>query len=207
VREHIRELASTSKGFLAEAEGLSLYRLAVEISGHGPCLEIGSYCGKSALYLGEGCRARGRYPLFTVDHHAGSEEQQPGELYFDPALYDAASGETTTLTALVRNIRRAGLQDWIIPIVAASARLGRYWPPGTLSLVFIDGGHSEADAIGDYEAWSPRVKPGGYLCIHDIHPTSETGGQAPYHALERARASGRWEYLGTVETLGILKRR
>jgi len=197
----------SAKGFLAEAEGLLLYRLAVEISGLGPCLEIGSYCGKSALFLGEGCRARGQYPVFTVDHHEGSEEQQPGQQYFDPELYDAADGVMTTLPALFRNIRQAGLQDWVIPIVADSVRLGRYWPPASLSLLFLDGGHSEAAAMGDYDTWTPSLKSGGYLCIHDIHPNPEDGGQAPYHVMERARAAGGWDYLGTVETLGILRRR
>ncbi|HLN12833.1 MAG TPA: class I SAM-dependent methyltransferase [bacterium] len=206
MREEVRSIAMRAKGFLVEAEGMSLYRLAVEISGSGPCLEIGSYCGRSALFLGEGCRERGRYPLFTVDHHEGSAEQQPGQPYFDPDLYDAAEGVTTTLQALRRNIRLAGLQDWVIPIVAASVRLGRYWPPATLSLVFIDGGHSEADAFGDYETWAPTIKPGGYLCIHDIHPDPADGGQAPYHVLQRARAEGAWDHLGTVDTLAILRR-
>jgi len=207
LREHVRSVALGAKGFLAEAEGLCLYRLAKEISGLAPCLEIGSYCGKSALFLAEGCRARGRYPLFTVDHHEGSEEQQPGEPYFDPDLYDAAQGAMTTLPALLRNIRLAGLQDWAIPIVAASERLGRYWPAESLSLVFIDGGHSEAAAFGDYETWSPALKPGGYLCIHDIHPNPEDGGQAPYRVLEHASAAPGWDYVGTVETLGMLRRR
>ena len=187
MREEVRSIALRAKGFLAEAEGMSLYRLAVETSGSGPCLEVGSYCGRSALFLGEGCRARGRYPLFTVDHHEGSVEQQPGQPYFDPDLYDAAAGATTTLQVLLRNIREAGLEDWVIPIVAASVRLGRYWPPATLSLVFIDGGHSEADAFGDYERGRRRSSPAGTCAFTTSTRIPRTAGRRRITCCERAR--------------------
>jgi MMP 1-O-methyltransferase len=207
VRPDVQRTADEAKGFLAVAEGLRLYELAVEASRTAPCLEIGSYCGKSTLYLGEGCRQTGRHPLFTVDHHRGSEEQQPGQLYFDPDLYEADRGGMNTLPWLVANLRRSGLEDWVIPIVAESTRLGRFWSPGRLGLLFIDGGHSEADAFGDFHTWARFVVPGGYLCIHDIFPDPRDGGQAPYHLWLHACSTGEWRDVGMTETLGILSRR
>ena len=80
------DLIQQTKGFLDPEEGRRLYELAKAASGHGPCLEIGSYCGKSSLYLGTGCRESNGI-LFSIDHHRGSEEQQPGEGYFDPETW------------------------------------------------------------------------------------------------------------------------
>jgi MMP 1-O-methyltransferase len=207
MRDEVRRIALEAKGFLAEREGLRLYELARGSSSNGSCLEIGSYCGKSALFLGEGCRETGRHPLFTVDHHRGSAEQQPGELYFDAELYDEREQAMTTLPGLMRNIRLARLEDWVIPVVAESTVLGRHWPEESLSLLFLDGGHSESDAFGDYRTWSRCVRPDGYLCIHDVFPDENDGGQAPYRVLCEARSAGTWEYEGMVETLAVLRRR
>lgn len=207
MRDEVRRIALAAKGFLAEPEGVRLYELARSSSGDGPCLEVGSYCGKSGLFLGEGCRETGRHPLFTVDHHRGSEEQQPGELYFDPELYDDAEQTTTTLQGLMRNIRQAGLENWVIPLVAESTILGGYWPEESLSLLFLDGGHSESDAFGDYRVWARCVLPGGYLCVHDVFPDPKDGGQAPYRVLCEAKSAGQWQYEGMVESLAILRRR
>jgi hypothetical protein len=206
VRAEARQVALRAKGFLSEAEGLCLYELAASVSERLPCLEIGSYCGKSTVFLAEGCRAGGQHPLFSIDHHRGSEEQQPGQPYYDPDLYDDAEQRVNTLPAFVRTVRAAGLVDWVIPIVTESHRIGRYWPAHTLSLLFIDGGHSELDAFRDYHTWSRTVMPGGYLCIHDIFPDPADGGQAPYHVLQFALASGEWQDAGQIETLGVLRR-
>jgi predicted O-methyltransferase YrrM len=206
MRGEVRELAREVKGFLEEAEGLCLFELARESASRGPCLEIGSYCGKSTLYLAEGCRTAGEHPLFCIDHHHGSEEQQPRQPYFDPELYNEELAQVDTLPCFRRNVTRAGLEKWVIPILGYSRQIGRYWSGPSFSLVFIDGGHSEEDVFGDYHTWSPHIMVGGYLCIHDIFPDPADGGQAPYHLLEQARAGGRWEYVEQVKTLGILRR-
>jgi len=203
----VKALALAAKGFLAEAEGLELFRRAAEASLLAPCLEVGSYCGRSTLFLAAGCRAAGAHPLFAVDHHRGSEEQQPGEAYFDPDLYDSALQRVDTLGAFRRNVDAAGLAEWVIPVVTPSARLSRSWPGLLLGLVFIDGGHGEPDVTGDFEGWAPRVAPGGYLCMHDLYPDPREGGQAPYRIFERARGSGAWSFVSRVGSLGVLQRR
>jgi MMP 1-O-methyltransferase len=207
IRDEVLRLALAVKGFLSEAEGTRLFELAAAVSWLGPCLEIGTYCGKSTLFLAEGCRIAGRHPVFTVDHHAGSVEQQPGEAYFDADLFEPEEGVVTTLPTFLRNVRSAGLKDWIVPIIGDSRRLARYWPTGDLGLLFIDGGHSEEDAFADYYGWSRRVLPGGYLCIHDVFADPADGGQAPFRVFEHAQSSGLWEYVEQVESLGVLRRR
>lgn len=199
--------ALATKGFLSAAEGWKLYELAAESAQRAPCLEVGSYCGRSTLFLAAGCRAAGGHPLFAVDHHRGSVEQQPGEEYFDPELLDPVLGQVSTLLPFTRTLRRAGLEDWVVPVVTDSARAGRYLPGLRLGLVFIDGGHAAEDVDADFRAWAPRLVSGGYLCVHDIFPDSRDGGRAPYERFERTRAERGWESLGLVETLGVLRRR
>ncbi len=192
------------KGFLADAEAGCLYESAKEASRLGPCLEIGSYCGKSTAYLAMGCKENGSV-LFSIDHHRGSEEQQPGEEYFDPDLLDAETGRIDTFKIFRKTVEDLALRDTVVPIVAPSVTVARQWKT-PLALVFIDGGHSYEAAFRDYSAWSPFLVPGGYLLIHDIFPDPACGGQAPYCIYRLAVDSGLFEELPMVETLGILKR-
>ena len=192
------------KGFLAPEEGEALYALTLETAPVGPALEIGSYCGKSTVYLAAAA-ARADGLVYAVDHHQGSEEHQPGEEYHDPALYRAEDGVMDSFAEFRRTLRRAGLEGYVVPIVAPSGRAARYWHT-PLGLVFIDGGHSEEAAHTDYRAWAPWVAPGGVLAIHDIFPDPADGGQAPYNIYRLALASGLFEELPMVGTLGRLRR-
>ena len=200
-----RELARACKGFLDEEEGLRLHALAREHAQLGPLLEIGSYCGKSAVYLGTGAKAAGG-TLICVDHHRGSEEHQRGEQYHDPALYDAEADAMDSLRELRRTLRRAGLEDTALPLVASSQRAAAFWTT-PLGLVFIDGGHSHAQARADYTGWARHVAPGGILTIHDLFPDPAEGGQAPIEIYLQALASGLFEALPSTKTLGVLRRR
>jgi MMP 1-O-methyltransferase len=200
-----RKVALECKGFLDDAEGMRLHALAREHAALGPLLEIGSYCGKSSVYLGSGAKAAGG-TLICVDHHRGSEEHQPGEEYHDPALYDRDTQRMDSLFELRRTLHRAGLEDSTVLLVASSQRAARVWCT-PLALVFIDGGHSHAQAHADYEGWAQHVMPGGVLAIHDLFPDPSTGGQAPIEIYRRALASGLFEALETTRTLGVLRRR
>lgn len=193
------------KGFLDPKEGQGLYDIALEASRMGPCLEIGSYCGKSAVYLGSACRENGEI-LFSIDHHRGSEEQQPGEAYFDPSLFDCDTFTPNTLPLFRRTLETAGLEDTVVPIVSRSEIVARSWAT-RLALVFIDGGHAFETARRDYEVWSPHLLPGGYLLIHDIFETPEEGGQAPWQVYRLALASGDFEALPRIQSLGVLRKK
>src|SRR5262249_18608171 len=150
-------------GFMPEPEGLALYEAGLRGARAGPLLEIGSYCGKSAVYLGAAARAAGSI-LFSVDHHRGSEEQQPGQEYFDPRLV-GPDGRIDPLPSFRRTLAAAGLESVVIPVVGDSATVAAHWGTG-LGLVFIDGGHSEPAAQADYEGWVPFLRAGGLLAIH-----------------------------------------
>jgi len=192
------------KGFLDPEEGKCLYDIAREASRRGPCLEIGSYCGKSTVYLGTACRENNAV-LFSIDHHCGSEEQQPGESYFDPELFDRTTGRVNTLEFFRKTITMAQLDGTVVAMVCRSNVAARMWDT-PLNLVFIDGGHSYEAVLGDYQSWAPHLKPGGYLLIHDIFEDPTKGGQAPYQVYHLALVSGRFRELPRVKTLGVLQK-
>jgi predicted O-methyltransferase YrrM len=192
------------KGFMDEQEARRLYELGREAGRMGPCLEIGSYCGRSAAYLGMGCRESGGV-LYSIDHHRGSEEQQPGQEYFDPDLVNGETGQIDTLPLFRKTIAAFGLDDTVIPIIAKSAIVAAAWST-PLSLVFIDGGHTFEAALADYSGWVSHILPGGFLVIHDIFPDPAKGGQAPYDIYRMALASGLFSEMPMIKTLGVLRR-
>ena len=194
----------TVKGFLSPAEGEALYRAAAGVPGTAPALEIGSYCGKSTVYLGQGCRTAGR-ALLAVDHHRGSEEHQPGEFFHDPELVDE-EGHFSTLQAFRQTLRAAQLETTVIPVLSGSEQFAAVWS-GELSLVFIDGGHSLEAALADYRGWAGHLQRGGLLAIHDVYPAPEAGGQAPITVFRLAQASGLFALEESVDSLRILRRR
>lgn len=197
------QFLNTIKGFMDDDEAVRLFDLAGEAAVRGPLLEIGSYCGRSAAIIGQACKAHNSI-LFSIDHHRGSEEQQPGEEYFDPDLYDDRVQGVNTLPLFRETLRRAGLEETVVPIVSTSAVAGRMWQT-SLAMVFIDGGHSFEAAHTDFLTWSPYLMPGGLLVIHDIFLDPEKGGQAPRQVYETALATGQYQELDMTKTLGVLR--
>ena len=193
------------KGFMDDEEAKRLYRLSLQAAETGPVLEIGSYCGKSAYIIGSACKEKNSI-LYSIDHHRGSEEQQPGEAYFDPDLFDQKSQMVNTFPFFRKTLNEAGLEDVVIPIVSSSQATGRMWKT-PLSMVFIDGGHSFEAAYSDYLTWACHIKPKGFLVIHDIFDDPEKGGQAPRKVYEAALNSNNYEALEMTKTLGVLKRK
>src|SRR5690606_5142516 len=178
-------------------EAETLYEQAKQCSSLGPCLEIGSYCGKSSVYLGTACRTRDNI-LFTIDHHRGSEEHQPGEEYHDPQLFDTHAQAVDTLPALRRTIDIFSLPPTVVPLVASSQVVARKWNT-PLGLAFVDGGHSLEQALFDCLTWSAFVVPGGRVIIHDIFPNPADGGQAPYLALQALLQNTDFFHVGMVQ--------
>ena len=192
------------KGFMDPAEGAALYEAALACAPRGPCLEIGAYCGKSAVYLGSACHAAGGV-LFSVDHHRGSEENQPGWEYHDAELWDDAANAMDTLPFLRTTLRRAGLEDVVFPVVGRSALIAKAWAT-PLSFLFIDGGHTMEHALGDWRHWTPHLMAGGTLAIHDVFPDPADGGRPPFEIYQRALASDLYEEVATVKSLRVLRR-
>ena len=192
------------KGFLDPLEGEALYIHSKNATESGPALEIGSYCGKSAVYIGSAVKMN-EEKLYSVDHHRGSEEQQPGEQYFDPELVDDTGEGIDTLPYFLETIRRSQLEGVVIPVVSTSEeaytdlRL-------QFSFIFIDGGHSEEAAQKDYKLWQNRLFVGGLLAIHDVFPDPKDGGRPPFNIYKKALDSGQFKEIEAIKSLRILRK-
>lgn len=190
-------------------EGDALYDAALEAGAAvpgAPFAEVGSYCGRSTVWLGAAARACGT-TLLAVDHHRGSEENQPGWTHHEPDLVDVGTGRMDTLPVFRRTVFDAGLEDVVVAAVGQSPTVAALWST-PLALCFIDGGHGVEPARADYEGWTPHVAPGGTLAIHDVFPDPTEGGRPPYEQIYRpALASGHFTERHAVGSLRILTRK
>lgn len=199
------EFMDSIKGFMAEEEAGKLFEISLMAAETGPILEIGSYCGKSAYIIGSACQRKDSI-LYSIDHHQGNEEQQPGEEYFDTDLFDDSISRINTFPFFRQTLKRTGLEDTVVPIVAPSNVAGKMWKT-PISMLFIDGGHSFEAAHTDFLTWAFHIKPSGFLVIHDVFFNPEDGGQAPRQVYDIALASGDFEAVEMVQSLGVLKRK
>ncbi|MEY3006523.1 MAG: hypothetical protein RI942_865 [Pseudomonadota bacterium] len=199
----LNQLAMTTPGFLSQAEGEALAKYLDSVAGRESVVEIGSYCGKSTLYLGHAAKLTKRI-VYAIDHHQGSVEHQPGEFFYDTKLTDA-EGKTDTLLHFRHTIRKAKLDHCVFPLVGPANVIGLHWQQ-PLGLLFIDGGHSIEDAVSDYRLWSRHVVLGGIMAVHDHYPSASAGGQAPKAIIDAALASGLWRREAQVDSLALLRR-
>lgn len=201
-----RAFAEAARGFMPPDEGLALHDAAVAAAATvaGPFLEVGSYCGKSSVYLGAAAKATGRV-LFAVDHHRGSEENQPGWEWHEPDLVDPAVGKMDTLPIFRRTVHDAGVEGSVIAVVGESPLVAANWTT-PLAFLFVDGGHGVEPARADFTGWTPHVAPGGTLAIHDVFPDPADGGQAPYEELYLPAIAAGFEELSATGSLRVLRR-
>ena len=192
------------KGFLEKQEAESLYQFAKKYSSIGPCLEIGSYCGKSAVYLGAAVKENNQI-LYSIDHHKGSEEQQPGQEFFDRDLLDETGKGINTLPSCLETLDTSDLKDNVGAIVSSSVQASEVWSE-PLAMVFIDGGHSDQAANDDYDVWHPHIIQGGLLAIHDVFPNPEDGGRPPFNIYTKAKESGLFKEVDMINSLALLER-
>ncbi|MHB8262188.1 MAG: class I SAM-dependent methyltransferase [Acidimicrobiales bacterium] len=204
----LARLASDTRGFMPEVEGMALYRAgrAAGVMAKRPLvmMEIGAWCGKSTVYLGAAARDSGGV-LFSLDHHRGSEEQQQGWDHFDEEVVDPKTGRIDTLSHWRRTVELAGLEDCVVGIIGNSPAVARYWTT-PLDLCFVDGGHSAEAAWADFEGWGPLVHTGGLLAIHDVFPDPRDGGRPPYEIYRAALDVGEWQEYGMEGSLRVLVR-
>jgi MMP 1-O-methyltransferase len=204
IPDKFRLAAEAARGFMPAAEGLALYETAATYAAVGPIGEVGTYCGKSTIYLAAAAAEVGQL-VVTVDHHRGSEEIQPGWDHHDPEVVDPRTGRMDTLPFFRATIEDAGLEEVVVAVIGQSADVSRLWRT-PLGMLFIDGGHSEAIVVADYEGWAPWVADGGALAFHDVFPDQADGGQGPYRVYRRALASGAFKEVRVTGSLRVLER-
>jgi predicted O-methyltransferase YrrM len=196
-------VAAATKGFLPDDEAAALHAAACS-AGPGLWLEVGTYCGKSTVHVGAAAREVGAH-LATLDHHRGSEENQPGWEWHDVTLVDQHTGRLETLPSLRRTLWDAGLDDVVTAIVGSTQQVARWWT-SPLTFLFLDGNHTEEVAQHDYASFAPYLVVGGVLAVHDVFPDPADGGQPPWHVVQRAVGSGAFEEVSVTRSLRVLRR-
>jgi predicted O-methyltransferase YrrM len=205
-RKHLLDFADTVKGFMPREEGLALHHYALhhDAGAEGTWLEIGAWCGKSAVYLGAAAESMNAV-LYSLDHHHGSEENQEGWEHFDETLVDPVDGRLNTLPAWQRTISDAELETTVIGLIGPSTVIAAHFSE-PLDILFIDGGHAADVAWADYHAWAPKVVPGGLLMIHDVFEDPADGGRPPFEIYLEAIESNEFVDVAAQGSLRILRR-
>jgi MMP 1-O-methyltransferase len=148
--EAVRRVTDRVHGWLTLREGEALYRLAKACTGAGAIVEIGSWKGKSTIWLAHGSRAGAGVPIHAVDPHLGLVPEAP----------------ENSLVDLRRNLADAGVEDLVVPVVKTSeAAAAAFDKP--VELIFIDGLHDYDAVMLDFQLWYPKVIEGGIMAFHD----------------------------------------
>ena len=150
-------------GYLENVEGYALMELAAEGPGVGAIVELGSFMGRSTCWLAAGAKQASREKVTAIDHFKGSPEHQPGGSSESAAIRERG----TTLHLFEGNLKQAGLDDYVEPIVASSEEAAKKWDK-PIRLLFIDGDHSYEASRQDFALWAPFVVPGGVIAFHDV---------------------------------------
>ena len=141
-------------GWVNHPEGRLLYHLARKCTGRGAIVEIGSWKGRSTIWLGHGSRAGRGLKIHAVDPHAGVIER------------GQTAGNGSTFDEFQRNLRMAGVEEVVVPHVDYSDAVARSFSE-PVELIFIDGLHDYDAVTTDFAAWYPKVIEGGVMAFHE----------------------------------------
>ncbi len=202
VEPAIQRLIDATPGFMPRVEGAYLHELALISPGNSehPLVEIGTYCGKSTLYLACAAKALSS-TVITIDHHKGSEENYPPFPYFDQRLRHRVSQDLETFNTFRDTLRLSNLTERVMAVVGDSSNYAKLFPQGSAALVFIDGGHSSVQSWSDFIDWSPKLIQGGVLAIHDVFDDPAQGGRPPFEIVTALRHSKTFVELNQVGSL------
>jgi predicted O-methyltransferase YrrM len=161
-KSEIKALIEDIEGFLTNKDGSLLYGLTKKVKGKGMIVEIGSWKGKSTIWLAKGSKKGNQVSVFAVDHHGGSPEHR------------RATDKVWTFDEFKGNIKKAGVSDVVRPIVKTSVEASRNFDE-PIELLFIDGAHDYDSVKSDYNSWFPKLVDGGIIAFHDseFHGVSE----------------------------------
>lgn len=150
-------------GWLTYDEGAALFSAAAFGQSNGVIVEIGSFKGRSTVWLARGSKAAKREKVYAIDPHTGSPEHQRGGAQ---AAKMPDSG--TTQFIFTKNLRFFDALDWVEPMTMTSAQANKDWKL-PIRLLFIDGAHDYESVLFDYQSWEPHVVPGGIIAFHDVY--------------------------------------
>ncbi len=141
-------------GWLDEKEALKLYEIARSLPPEAVIVEIGSYEGKSTVWLGKALRKNRTGKLYSVDHHIGSPEKGESE------------ATVNTWEKFRQNINKFGLEETVTAIKKDSS-----WAvidfDKRIDLLFIDGNHEFEEVDRDWRLWTKKLSENAWVVLHD----------------------------------------
>jgi len=149
----VKEITGKMDGWLAEGEGQLLYNLAKKCD-RGAIVEVGSWKGKSTIWLASGSKKGKKAIVYAIDPHIGSPE------------HHKMFGKVWTFEEFKKNIKKAGVDDIIVPMVKKSEEAAKNFDK-PVGLAFIDGAHEYDMVALDYSLWFPKMVDGGVMAFHD----------------------------------------
>ncbi|MBL8749881.1 MAG: class I SAM-dependent methyltransferase [Planctomycetes bacterium] len=133
-------------GWLSVDEAIALYELAQTLPHEHPLsVEIGTRQGKATVCLARGLQGKNAPRLCCIDPFVGGATQRAD---------------------FERNLRGAGIRE-LVDVQHAFGRecAARWHEP--IDMLFLHGDHDHEAVARDYRDWSPHVRPGGYLVMHE----------------------------------------
>jgi predicted O-methyltransferase YrrM len=168
----MHDVTRTVEGWLTDAEATFLWYLSALSSGKGFIVEIGSWKGKSTIWLACGSKAMGREKVVAIDPHAGTAEHR---------LFH---GGTSTYDEFLQNLALTGVGDWVTPIIGYSQEVAQGWV-GSPRLVFIDGSHEYENVKQDFRLWFELLGNGGIIALHDCYFSKKPAHEGPGRVVQR----------------------
>ena len=191
------------EGWLTKKEGELLFDLAREVSSDGKIVEIGSWMGKSTIWLGKGSLRGHKAMVCSVDTHTGNKE-----------LYDLYKGRENdfdffkdgkiwTYDIFLSNIKKAKIKSVVRPLVMTSEEATNVMKESLslVSLLFIDGDHEYEAVLKDYNLWSPLIQERGIITFHDVSRRS-----VREVINEKIRDNEKWEILMRIDNLFVARK-
>ena len=152
--EETKKFADKAEGWLSDREGEILYNLAKNCKGKGVIVEIGSWEGKSTIWIGSGSKNGNKVKIYAIDPHTGSSEHQK------------ENEKIWTFEEFKKNIKNAKVDDIILPLVKTSEEAAKNFNK-PVEFIFIDGAHEYEFVKLDFDLWFPKVVNGGIMAFHD----------------------------------------
>ena len=179
-------------GWGSQDENEYLYSLAQTLPADAVIVEIGGEFGMSASLFSKGSpTAR----IYSIDNRFDGEV---GTMHA-ANLAEAGLGE---------NVKRIAADSQLAKTVSGFKRIEK----GGIDLLFVDGAHDFQGALNDLNLWTPLVKSGGYLVLHDTAGEQNRMPHILHFDVSRALATwykdngAEWAAAANVNTITSFRR-
>jgi MMP 1-O-methyltransferase len=159
-------LSETIPGWTRSKEAEALAQIAYSLEGNAVIVEIGSFFGSSTVFLAGARKLRGAGRVHCIDPFDGSGDSCSVPQY--EAIITAFEARSPR-EHFDKNLRAAGLSEWVEAHQGRAEDIATDWAT-EIDLLILDGDQSPAGARAAYQGWSPWLKPGGVIALHNSNP-------------------------------------